>query len=115
MQVVKELEAVDVPSLLHPTRRIVILKRGDGLFTFAEQYAADAGDGAGTTAGAWCTLPTEGIQASADLAKAGWPSRSATACPTEFPAPGGGRCIRHPPRPRNDVGEMESVGQFKQC
>ena len=70
VQVVRELGAVEVPSLLHPRRRIVVLRRRDGLYTFAEQYEADSEDGAGTVAPAWCTLPAEGIHASADLAEA---------------------------------------------
>lgn len=38
MKIVKELEIVEVEDAMHPRRRIVVLQRDDGLFTFAEEY-----------------------------------------------------------------------------
>jgi hypothetical protein len=38
VKIVKELETLEVPDAIHPRRRIVVMQRDDGHFTFAEEY-----------------------------------------------------------------------------
>ncbi len=75
MQVVQELEIVEVSHALHPTRRVVILQRKDGFYSWAEQYYYVSEDDGDVVAEGWCTLPAEGIYA--DLRAAVFEGRAA--------------------------------------
>lgn len=70
MQVVKELDEVKISSAVHPRRRIVVLLRDDGNFTFAEQYHyTNEWEGEIVVEG-WVTLRPNGIYATAAIAEA---------------------------------------------
>lgn len=77
MRVVQELEVVEVSYALHPTRRVVILQRKDGFYSYAEQYYYVSEDDGGVVAEGWYTLPAEGIYA--DLRVAVFEGRTAFA------------------------------------
>jgi hypothetical protein len=69
VHIVKELDAVEVKSALHPRRRIVIIQRDDGWYTYAEQYYyVSEYDGEIMTEG-WQTLRTEGLCATSQAAE----------------------------------------------
>ncbi|TQN63015.1 hypothetical protein FLX27_05490 [Agrobacterium tumefaciens] len=68
MRVVQELEVVEVSYALHPTRRVVILQRKDGFYSYAEQYYYVSEDDGGVVGEGWCTLPAEGIYADLHVA-----------------------------------------------
>ena len=70
MQVAKELAEVEVASAMHSRRRIVVLVRDDGNFTYAEQYHHLTEQDGRTLAEGWVTLPAFGIFASAEAAEA---------------------------------------------
>ena len=70
MQVVKELDEVEVASEFHPRRRLVVLMREDGNFTFAEQYRFTNVYEGEVVAEGWATLPPNGIYATAERAEA---------------------------------------------
>jgi len=71
VQVVKELEEVEVVSApLHPRRRVVVLRRSDGSYSFAEQYFAVSEYEGEIIAEEWVTLPPTGIYASTAIAEA---------------------------------------------
>ena len=70
MKVISELEEAEIPSTLHPRRRMVVLARGDGHFTFAEQYHYTTEWEGKVIAEGWATLPCEGIFATAADAEA---------------------------------------------
>jgi hypothetical protein len=69
MQVVKELEIVEVASAIHPRRRIVVLRRDDGLYSFAEQYFFRSEYEGEVIAEGWYTQSSNGIYASAAIAE----------------------------------------------
>lgn len=77
MQVVQELEIVEISHALHSTRRVVILQRKDGFYSYAEQYYYVSEDDGDVVAEGWCTLPAEGIYA--DLRVAVFEGRTAFA------------------------------------
>ncbi|MGA7326423.1 MAG: hypothetical protein WBX25_18535 [Rhodomicrobium sp.] len=69
MKIVKELETVQIADAIHPRRRIVILQRDDGHFTFAEQYHSVSEDEGDIMSEGWQTLPPNGVYASAAIAE----------------------------------------------
>ena len=70
MQKVKEFEIVEVASAIHPRRRLIVLRRDDGHYTFAEQYFFVSKYGGEIIAEGWRTLPPSGIYATAEIAEA---------------------------------------------
>jgi hypothetical protein len=69
VEVVKELEIVEVATAFHPRRRIVVLRRDDGHYTFAEQYYfISEYEGEIVTEG-WRTLPANGVYPNAAVAE----------------------------------------------
>jgi hypothetical protein len=68
-EVVKTLEEVEVASALHPLRRLVIRRRDDGNFTYAEQYFYMSEWEGRVVASGWHTLFDNGIFATAALAE----------------------------------------------
>ena len=69
MKIVKELETVEIPDAIHPRRRIVVLQRDDGLFTFAEEYYSVSEHDGEIFAEGWARLPPNGIHATAAIAE----------------------------------------------
>jgi hypothetical protein len=78
VQVVKELEEVEVATAIHPRRRVVVLRRDDGNYTFAEQYFFVSEYEGTIVAQGWATVGTNGIYASAAIAE--FEARAAFAC-----------------------------------
>ena len=73
MKVVKVSEAIEIVSVSTgkpQQRRIVILERDDGHFTFAEEYSYKSEYEGEIIAVGWQQLPSEGIFASAEIAEA---------------------------------------------
>jgi hypothetical protein len=73
MKIVKELGAIDVFSGVPgkpQQRRVVILQRDDGHFTFAEEYFYTRDRAGKFTAAGWARLDPQGIFASAEMAEA---------------------------------------------
>lgn len=74
MQIIKELEEVELASRSHPDRRtrrrIVVLQRDDGNYTFAEQYYYVSEYNGDAIAKGWQTLRPNGIHATAEIAEA---------------------------------------------
>ena len=69
MRVVKEPEIVEVASAIHPRRRVVVLRRDDGHFTFVEQYLFVSEYDGKIIAEGWATLQPNGIYASSTIAE----------------------------------------------
>ena len=69
MQVVKELETVEIASAAHSRRRVVVLRRDDGNYTFAEQYFFVSEYEGKVIAQGWHTLPTKGVYATIAIAE----------------------------------------------
>jgi len=69
MKIVKALETVEVPNNIHPRRRIVVLQRDDGGFTFAEEYYYTSQHDGEIIAEGWARLPPNGIHTTADIAE----------------------------------------------
>lgn len=69
MQVVKQLEEVEVAGAVHPRRRVVVLRRHDGNFTFAEQYYFVSEYDGNIVAQGWATLNPHGVYGSAAIAE----------------------------------------------
>lgn len=68
MTVLKELPEFEVAGALHPRRRMVVIQRRDGNFSFAEQYYyRDEYDG--DVVEGWATLDREGIYETAAMAE----------------------------------------------
>ena len=79
MKVIKELNEAEIASALHRRRRMVVLVRDDGRFSFAEQYHYATDVDGKVVAQGWATLPSEGVfptaedaEAEARLAAARW-------------------------------------------
>jgi hypothetical protein len=73
MKVVKTLEAINVVSAVTgkpQQRRVAILQRDDGRFTFAEEYFYSNMWEGEIIAQGWARHPSEGIFASAETAEA---------------------------------------------
>jgi hypothetical protein len=73
MKVVKVLDAIDVVSSATgkpQKRRVAILQRDDGLFSFVEEYSFSSEHEGAIIAEGWKQLPPEGIYASAEIAEA---------------------------------------------
>jgi hypothetical protein len=73
MKVVKALEAIDVISGVTgkpQQRRVVILQRDDGYFSFAEEYFYTREREGKIIAQGWAQLQSQGIFASAEMAEA---------------------------------------------
>ncbi len=68
MQVVKELETVEVPAERFPRRRVVVLRRDDGCYTFAEQYFFVTEIDGRIVAQGWQTLPASSVCATIEIA-----------------------------------------------
>ena len=66
---IKELEAVDVPSATHPRRRLVVLQRDDGHFAVAEQYYYVSQYEGKIIKEGWHQLPPDGLYATAEIAE----------------------------------------------
>ena len=70
MEVVRELDEVEIASAPHPRRRMIVIRRDDGLYTFAEQYHyTNEWDGRLVAEG-WATLRPKGVYATAETAEA---------------------------------------------
>lgn len=69
MEVVKELEVVEVPTAVFPRRRVVVLRRNDGRYTFAEQYFFISEYEGTIVEQGWATLDFAGIYATAVIAE----------------------------------------------
>ncbi|MCK1361351.1 hypothetical protein [Bradyrhizobium sp. 199] len=73
MKLVKALEAIEIASgsTGQPQqRRVTILQRDDGYFTFAEEYFYRSEHEGEVIAEGWQRLPPEGIFESAEMAEA---------------------------------------------
>ncbi len=69
MEIIKDLGTVEVPTALHPRRRVVVLRRADGHYTYAEQYHFVSEDEGHVVAHGWATLPSTGVYATAAIAE----------------------------------------------
>jgi len=72
MNVVKVLEAIEIISAVTgkpQQRRVAILQRDDGHFSFAEEYFYTAAYEGEIIAQGWRQLPPEGIFESAEIAE----------------------------------------------
>jgi hypothetical protein len=69
MKVVRKLEPVEITNALHPHRRIVILERDDGRFSFAEEYYYVSEYEGEVMARGWARLPVNGVYETADIAE----------------------------------------------
>jgi hypothetical protein len=69
VKVVRQLEAVDVGDAIHPRRRIVVLERDDGNFTFAEEYYYVSEYEGEVIAEGWQQHPSNGIYETVDIAE----------------------------------------------
>jgi len=73
MKLVKVLEAIETVSSATgkpQQRRVVVLQRDDGHFTFAEEYFYKSEHEGKIIAEGWARLPSEGVFASAEIAEA---------------------------------------------
>lgn len=102
MKIVKELEIVEVRDAIHSKRRIVVLQRDDGYFTFVEEYFYVSEFEGKIIAKGWQQLPPNGIYATAAIAEsegraafARW-HRLVVSCPYHAGVPG--RVETHTPR-----------------
>lgn len=69
MRIVKELEAVEIPNTRKGPRRIIIVERDDGFYTYAEQYHyVSEYDGEIISEG-WHTVAHDGIYESSAVAE----------------------------------------------
>lgn len=69
MRVVKELEAVEIAANSKGLRRIIVIERDDGFYTYAEQYHyVSEYDGEIISQG-WHTVPHDGIYESSEVAE----------------------------------------------
>ena len=76
MKVVKVLEAIELVSGGKPQqRRVAILQRDDGHFSFAEEYFYTSEYDGEIIAQGWARLPPEGIFGSAEIAESEGRSR----------------------------------------
>jgi hypothetical protein len=69
VKIVKELDTVEVSNGIHPRRRIVVLQRDDGDFTFAEEHYYVSQYEGEIIAEGWARLPPNGIHATAAIAE----------------------------------------------
>lgn len=69
MEIVKTLGTIEDPTALHPRRRVVVLRRADGHYTYAEQYHFVSEHEGEVVAEGWATLPATGIYATAAIAE----------------------------------------------
>jgi hypothetical protein len=69
VKIVKELDTVEVQDAIHPRRRIVVLQRDDGNFTFAEEYFYVSQYEGEIIAEGWQQLPPNGVYATAAIAE----------------------------------------------
>lgn len=69
VEVVRELAPIDVADAIHPRRRIVVLKRDDGHFAFAEEYYYVSEYEGEVIAEGWHRLPSNGVYETADMAE----------------------------------------------
>lgn len=70
MKIVKELAPVEFTDEIYPRRRIVVLERDDGYFTFAEEYYYVSWHEGKIIAEGWGTASTNGIYSDANTAEA---------------------------------------------
>jgi hypothetical protein len=70
VKVVRELDEVRADKELHPRRRMVVMRRNDGHYTFAEQYYYLNEWEGRLVAEGWATLPPQGVYATAEAAEA---------------------------------------------
>ena len=73
MKLVKVTEAIETVSRATGKprqRRVVILQRDDGHFTFAEEYSYKSEYEGKIIAEGWARLPSEGVFATAEIAEA---------------------------------------------
>ena len=69
MQLEKELDIAEISAALHPKRRIVVLQREDGLYTYAEQYDYVSNYEGKIIAEGWATLPSDGMYPTSEIAE----------------------------------------------
>jgi len=60
MRIVKELDIAEIPADHFPTRRMVLIQREDGFYTYAEEYYYVSRYDGEIIAEGWATLPTGG-------------------------------------------------------
>ena len=68
MQLVKIIETFECSDALHKRRRLVVLQRNDGFFSFAEEYYFQSEYEGEVIAEGWARLPPEGIFETIDIA-----------------------------------------------
>ena len=69
MRIIKRSEAVEVADGSFPRRRIVVLERDDGRFSFAEEYYYKTEWEGELVAEGWQQHPPNGIYATAEIAE----------------------------------------------
>ena len=69
MQIVKELDPVQVETAYHSPRRIVVLRREDGWYSYAEQYYYVSEYDGKVIAEGWHTLQMNGIYVTSEMAE----------------------------------------------
>ncbi|QUD90554.1 hypothetical protein [Phenylobacterium montanum] len=69
-EIVRELSELETAHNLHPRRRMVVIRREDGNFTFAEQYHYVTQNDGVVIAEGWASLRPEGIYSTANEAEA---------------------------------------------
>jgi hypothetical protein len=70
MQFVKIIETFERSDALHNRRRLVVLQRKDGFFSFAEEYYYRSEYEGEVVAKGWARLPPEGIFETTEIAAA---------------------------------------------
>jgi hypothetical protein len=70
MRIVKELETVEIAAARHPRRRIVVIGRDDGFYSYAEQYHFVSEYDGEILAQGWHTVPFDGVYETSRIAEA---------------------------------------------
>ncbi|GES41483.1 hypothetical protein FBZ98_108190 [Rhizobium sp. ERR 922] len=69
MELEKELHIAEIGAALHPKRRMVVLRREDGFYTYAEQYHYVSHYEGKIIAEGWVTLPSDGMHTTSKIAE----------------------------------------------
>ena len=69
MEIVKTLGTIEDATALHRRRRVVVLRRADGHYAYAEQYHFVSEHEGEVVAEGWATLLAAGIYATAAIAE----------------------------------------------
>ena len=70
MHIFKTLEEVEIAAAMHSRRRVVVLRRDDGWYSYAEQYHFVSEYEGSVIAEGWHTLSSNGVVASVEIAEA---------------------------------------------